>query len=141
MSLEPCFFIFKTCLTYIPYWFHRFSHFNVKIVPWWSVVKNPPLMQGTQVWPLAWELRSHVYWAPKPMCRNYWSLCTVKPVLHNKTSHCHEKPAHRNGRVPPLAAILKTATVQQWRPSAAKSKQKIVPHLVFHKLNLVEKRK
>ena len=46
MSLEPCFFIFKTFLTYIPYWFHRFSHFNVKIVPCWSVVKNAPADAG-----------------------------------------------------------------------------------------------
>ena len=28
----------------------------------------------------------------------------LEPVLHNKRSHCNEKPVHRNEEWPPLAA-------------------------------------
>ena len=29
---------------------------------------------------------------------------TLEPMLHNKRSHCNEKPAHHNEEEPPLAA-------------------------------------
>ena len=34
--------------------------------------------------------------ATDPVCHDYGSLRTLEPVLHNKTSHCNEKPAHCN---------------------------------------------
>ena len=39
---------------------------------------------------------NHDYWAcaPESRSRSYGSLCTLQPVLHNKRSHCNEKPTH-----------------------------------------------
>ena len=39
------------------------------------------------------EPASHNYWAPVPQLLKPAHL---EPVLHNKRSHCNEKPAHRN---------------------------------------------
>ena len=46
------------------------------------MVKNLPAMQWTQVRALARAV---------PTCRG-----ATRPVHRNKTSHCNEKPAHRN---------------------------------------------
>ena len=49
---------------------------------------------------------SHNYWvcAPEPGNHNRGGLCSLEPMICNKRSHCNEKPAHRNWRVPPLTA-------------------------------------
>ena len=78
-------------------------------------------MQGTRVRALVWEDPTcheatkpvrHNYWACalEPMSHNNWACVPpllkpthLEPVLHNKRSHCNEKPAHRNEEYPPLA--------------------------------------
>ena len=63
--------------------------------PGGPVVKNCLPMQGTQVRSLVQE---------DPICcgttkhHNYWSPCTLEPVLCNKRSHHNEKPMHRGLR-------------------------------------------
>ena len=44
-------------------------------------------------WACALEPESHNYWAWVPQLLKPTHL---EPVLHNKRSHCNEKPAHRN---------------------------------------------
>ena len=39
-------------------------------------------------WPCVLEPRSFKYWSPR----------ALEPVLHNKKSHCTDKPAHHNQR-------------------------------------------
>ena len=91
-------------------------------------------MQGTLVQALVWEDPTcrratkpmrHNYWACalEPMSHNYWARVPqllkpvhLEPVLHNKRSHCNEKPMHRNKEEPPLAATresLRAATKTQ----------------------------
>ena len=36
--------------------------------------------------------------ALKPKSHNYWSLCTLEPVLLSKRGPCDEKPAHHSWR-------------------------------------------
>ena len=66
-------------------------------------------MQGTQVQFLVWEdptcqgvtkPLSHNYWAHSLELEswNYWILCALKPVFHNKRSHHNEKPVYHNWR-------------------------------------------
>ena len=50
-------------------------------------------MQETQARSLVWEDPTGEE-AVKPMCHNYWSPYTPEPMLHNKRSHCSEKPVH-----------------------------------------------
>ena len=52
-------------------------------------------------WACALEAASHNYWAHVPQLLK---PARLEPVLRNKRSHCHEKPAYRNGEQPPLAA-------------------------------------
>ena len=79
-------------------------------------------MQGTQIWSLVWEDPTcrraakpvhHNNWACylEPTSHNYWASmlqllkpALLEPVLHNKRSHCNEKPTHRNEELAPLAA-------------------------------------
>ena len=42
--------------------------------------------------------------ATKLTCPNNWSPCTVEPLLHNKRSHCNQKPACCNWRAPLISA-------------------------------------
>ena len=76
-------------------------------------------MQQTWVLSLAWEdpicrgatkLVHHNYWACalEPARHSYWARAPqllkpacLEPVLHNKRSHCNEKPVHRNEEQPP----------------------------------------
>ena len=87
-------------------------------------------MQGTQVWPPIWEdLLCHRaakpvcrnYWACalEPGSRNYWSLHALEPGLHNRRSHCNEKPEHHSEEEP---RSLQLEKAQQWRPSTTKTK-------------------
>ena len=50
-------------------------------------------MQGTPVRALVQE---------DPACRNYWSSCTIQPMLHD-WSLCNEKPTQHNREQPPLS--------------------------------------
>ena len=82
--------------------------------PGGAVVKNCLPMEGTWVWDMVWEEPTcrgatkpvrHNYWACalEPVSHNYWArepqllkpVC-LEPMLHNRRSHCNEKPAHRN---------------------------------------------
>ena len=38
----------------------------------------------------------------EPLCHSYWSPQALEPVLWNKRSQCHEKPAHHSEKQPPL---------------------------------------
>ena len=90
--------------------------FGASLVAQWSRILLP--VQGTRVRALVWEDPTcrgaakpvrHNYWACalEPATHNYWAcvpqllkpVC-LEPVLHNKRSHCNEKPTHRN-RVAP----------------------------------------
>ena len=71
-------------------------------------------MQGTRVRALVQEDATchgatkpvpHKYWACalEPASHKYWACMLqllkpahLEPVLHNKKSHCNEKPGHRN---------------------------------------------
>ena len=94
-------------------------------------------MHGTQVRALVWEDPTcreatkpmhHNYWACtlEPASHNYWAHvlqllkpARLEPVLHNKRSHCSEKPrtATKSGPCSP-----QLAHAQQQRPNAAKNK-------------------
>jgi len=74
--------------------------------PWWLSDKESTCQykrHGFDPWsgeiPRALEQLSpscHNYWtcALEPGSCNYQSLHTFEPVLHNKRSHCREKPVH-----------------------------------------------
>ena len=63
--------------------------------PGGTMTKSPPANAGdTRIQPLVQE-DSTCLGANKPMHQNY-GACALEPVLHNKRSHCNEKPAHHN---------------------------------------------
>ena len=75
-----------------------------------SLVNNPPSSAGdTDSIPHLG--RVHVLWSDWACAPQAWSLCSgawelpllsprvLGPVLHNKRSHCDEKPAHHSWRV------------------------------------------
>ena len=89
----------------------------------WSMKKPTPGLPCTRVWSLVWE--HSICGVAKPVCHNYWSLCTLeptgdnywatttepqilqlrkpmhlKPVLHSKRSHCSEKSMGYNKIAP-----------------------------------------
>ena len=74
--------------------------------------------------PHAVEQRSPCAITPEPACCNYWSQCSLEPMLCNERSHREEKPLHHKEEQPPLSR--EKARVQQQRPSAAKNKRKII---------------
>ena len=55
------------------------------------------------------------------MRHNCWSRRVLEPLLHDKRSHCNEKPEHRSQNNPRSLQLEKVCT-QQVRPSAAKNK-------------------
>ena len=78
-------------------------------------------MQGTWVRALIWDDPT-CHGATKPVCHNYWACALeptshnywarmpqlpkpahLEPILHNKRSHCNEKPTHHNEEQPLLA--------------------------------------
>ena len=101
------------------WYIHTMEHYSpIKINYWASLVAQwlricLPI-QGTQVWALVWEDPTcrratkpmrHNYRACtlEPVNQNYWARvpqplkpARLEPVLHNKRSHCNEKPAHCN---------------------------------------------
>ena len=66
-------------------------------------------MQETRVPSLVWE-DSTCRGATKPLCHNYWSPWGLEPMLHNRRSHCSEKPEHHNQRVAPARHNYRKAT-------------------------------
>ena len=74
------------------------------VVQWLRICLS---MQGTQVQCLIWENPTW-FGATKLMSCNYWSPCTLEPVLCNKRNHCKKKP--------PLTAT--TETVQSKEDTA-----------------------
>ena len=70
------------------------NYISIKLEKSGKKKKNPPPVQGTRVQSLVWEDPTCLG-AAKPMHHNYWT-CALEPVLHNKRSHCNEKPVHCN---------------------------------------------
>ena len=113
---------------------------RASLVAQWLTICLP--MQGTQVWALVQEDPScrgvaepvhHNNWACalEPASHNYWAHAPqllkpvrLEPMLHNKRSHCNEKPVHRNEEQPLLAATRESPCAQR-RPNAAKYLKKI----------------
>ena len=75
--------------------FQKMSKMKVRaslVVQWLRIFLS---MQGTQVWCLVLKDPT-CHEALKLLHHNYWSPCTQDPMLHNKRSHCSEKPMHCN---------------------------------------------
>ena len=90
--------------------------------PGGSVAKNPPAkaggtglitVHGDPTWHGAAKPTPHNHGACslEPGSRNCWILHALKPMLHNRRSHCSGKPKYQNWR-----------KAQQRRPSTAKNK-------------------
>ena len=112
------------------------GHLNLKNLPQaslvvqWQRIRLP--MQETWVRFLIWEDPTwcraavpvgHSYWAwvlePEAATaeltgHNYWSLCALEPVLHNKRSPCTATKSS------PSSLLIEKARVQEQRPSAVK---------------------
>ena len=116
------------CISVYAYAPQRFSYFlqgqqcitnyaflGASLVAQWLRIRLT--MQGTRVWALVRE-EPTCHEATKPVCHNYWPCALeptshtywarmpqlLKPVLHNKRSHCKEKAAYHNKEYPLLAA-------------------------------------
>ena len=50
-------------------------------------LRTHPAKQGTRVWSLVSEVRSHMPLANNPPCCNYWSLLDLEPVHGNSWVH------------------------------------------------------
>ena len=119
---------------------------RTSLVAQWLRIRLP--MQGTWVWALvredptcrratkpvchnyracALEPTGHNCWACepqllKPTCPRAHALQLLKPVLHNKRSHCSEwLCSHTATKSSPHLLQPEKARTQQWRPSAAKN--------------------
>ena len=105
-SIQNCnLFPLPFTLLYFSFFFMTLTVFNKKqngtsLVAQWLRTHLP--MQGTQVRSLVWEDPT-CRGATKPESHNYWArvlqllkAAHLEPMLHNKRSHCNEKPVHRN---------------------------------------------
>ena len=91
----------------------------------WLIICLP--MQETLIQSLVLEDSTYLR-ATKTLHHNYWA-CTVEPVSQNKRSHHNKKQweAHTlQLESSPHLLQLKKAYRQQWRPSTAKKKKKVV---------------
>ena len=115
-------FLFANCLK------QKFKQLGTSLVVQWLRICLPN--QGPWVWPLVWELRSHMPWsnwfsAPQLLSQHSRArkphllqpVC-LEPVLH-KRSHHSEKPADCNQREAPLTTTRKTPSEKR-KPSTAK---------------------
>ena len=105
---------------------------QASVVVQWLRIRLP--MQGTRVWALVGEDPT-CHRANKPVRHNYWARTPqllkperLEPVLHNKRSHCNEKPTHHNKEYPLLAAATtrespRTATKTQGSQKKKKKKR------------------
>ena len=66
------------------------------------MVKNPPANAGHGFKPWSGKI-PHAAEQLSP-CATTTEPARLEPVLHNKRSHCNEKPAHHNEGQPPLTA-------------------------------------
>ena len=94
---------------------HHINKLKNKDFPGGTVVKNPPANAG-DMGSISSSGRSHMPRSNKPHVPQLLSLRSrarmpqllkpehLEPALHNKRSHCNEKPTHSNGEQPPLAA-------------------------------------
>ena len=82
-----------------------------------SHVWEDPTRQGTT------KLVSHNYlaYALEPMGRNYWSLHVLEPVLHEKRSHCNEKPENRQLESSPYSPQLEKSLYSNKDPAQPKT--------------------
>ena len=71
--------------------------------PGGTVVKNPPAIAG-DTGSIPGLGRSHMPWSNLAHVPQLLKPVRLEPVLHNKRSHCNEKPAHCNKEYPSLAA-------------------------------------
>ena len=98
---------------------------ETSLVAQWLRICLP--MQGTRVWALVQEDPT-CHGATKPVYHNYWT-CALEPtshnygawvpqllkptclesMLHNKRSHCNEKPMHHNEEYPLLATTRESS--------------------------------
>ena len=98
-----------------------------------ALVQEDPTCHGAtkpvchNYWACALEPVSHNYWAHKPQLLK---LVRLEPVLHNKRSHCNEKPVHHNEEQPPLTttresphAATKTQRSQEYINKLKKKKK------------------
>ena len=65
---------------------------QTSLVVQWLSIRLP--MQEMSVRSLGWEDPT-CQGVTKPMCHNFWAH-TLEAKLHNKRSHCNEKPMHCN---------------------------------------------
>ena len=78
-------------------------------------------MQGTWVRSLVQE-DSKCRQATKTVCRNYWSLSALEPMLHSEKPLQWETHALQAKLAPTRSLQLEKAHMQQQRPSTAKNK-------------------
>ena len=105
-----------SCHTCVCWWW-RLIHLTWRKKAWdfpgGPVVKNLPgnvgdmgSIPGPGRFTCCWTTKPlcHNYWACalEPMSLNYWSLHTFEPMLHNKRSHCDEKPEFYNWIIAPV---------------------------------------
>ena len=83
---------------------------NSLVVQWLRICLP---MQGTQVWSLDGEYPT-CCGAAKPMHHNYWSPHTLESVLHNRRSHCSERP-YTSLKNSPHSPQLENTCMQQQR--------------------------
>ena len=77
--------------------------YDIRGFPGGAVVKNPPANAG-DIWVQALVQEGPTCRrATKPVRHNYWARMPQllkpahpEPMLHNKRSHCNEKPVHHN---------------------------------------------
>ena len=89
-------------------------------------------VQETQVGSLVWE-DCTCHGATKCTSHNYWSPCTLEPVLRNNRSYCNGARALKLESSPCLLQLEK-AHAKQWRLSTANIK-KIIKKLKLCMLN------
>ena len=124
------------------WWILKKYIIGTSLVTQWLRIRLP--MQGTRVWSLfqedpacceATKPVSHNYWACalEPASHNYWAHVpqllkpvSLEPMLHNKRSHCNEKPMHRNKEQPPLAATRESPRAATKTQCSQKKKKKYI---------------
>ena len=133
LSLIPASILFKSRGPNLPSKSWHLRSKSPKDFPTGSVDKNPPanardagsipslvrFHMPMSTWPVCQATESVLY-SPraattKPMCHNYWSLCALKLVLHNKGCHCNEEPV-RCTKSNPYWLQLGKAQAKQQRP-------------------------
>ena len=129
-SLQRCLTSYRNTWSNIADW----SRWQSQGFPGGSVLKNLPANAGDtgsipdpRRFQMPWSNLSPCItiteWAYDldPRNHNYWSPCTLKPVLHNKRSRWNEKPVHCNYRK--AGAAMKTQHSQKINKLEKKKKK------------------